>query len=103
MLSLSIRVLYLNFFCRSIFCYESERCVKYFNGSKRIKDSFNVFIFCVLKKRCLQILSISLQVNFYQINLIQCFSENGKSKDKIYAIKINNFECDIIRVRDFYC
>ena len=65
----------------------SERCVKDFNRSKRSKDSFNVFIFCVVKKRCLQILTISLQVNFYHINFIKCFYENGRSKDKIYAIK----------------
>ena len=26
----------------------------------------------------------------------------GRSKDKIYAIKTNNFQSDIIRVRDFY-
>ena len=91
------------FFCRSILCYVSERCVKDFNGSKKkIRTVFNVFIFCVLKKRCLQILTISLQVNFYHINFVQCFYENGRSKDIIYAIQINNFESDIIRLRDFY-
>ena len=52
--------------------------------------------------QCLQILTISLQVNFYQINFSQWFYENEKSKDKIYAIKTNNFESDIIRVRDLY-
>ena len=54
------------------------------------------------KKRCFQILTISLQDNFYQINFIQWLYENGRSEDKIYAIKNNNFESDIIRVRDFY-
>ena len=65
---------------------------------KEVRTVFNVFIFCVLKKRCLQILTISLQINFYQINFIQWFNENGRSKDKIYSIKTNNFESDIIRV-----
>ena len=69
---------------------------------KDLETVFNVFIFCVLKKRCLQILTISLQVNFYQINFIQWFYENGMSKDKIYAKKPNNFVSNIIRVRDFY-
>ena len=89
-------------FRRNILCYVSERCVKDFNGSKRIKDSFNVFIFCVLKKRCLRTLTINLKFNFYQINFIQWFYENGRSKDKMYAIKTKNFESDIIRIRDFY-
>ena len=102
-LSPSIRTVHLkSCFCRNILCYLSERFVKDFNGSKRIKDRFNVFIFCVLKKRCLQILTICLQVNFYQINFIQWFYENGWSKDKVYPIKTNNFEHDIIRVRDFW-
>ena len=59
-------------------------------------------MFFVLKKRSLQILRISLQVNFYQINIIQWFYETGRSKDNIYTIKTNNFEYDSIRVRDFY-
>ena len=63
---------------------------------------FNVFIFCVLKRRCLRTLTISLQLYFYQINFIQLFYENGRLKDKIYAIKNKNFESDIIRIRDFY-
>ena len=67
-----------------------------------LKTVCKVLIFCVLKKRCLQILTISLQVNFYQINFIQWFYENGRSKDKIYVIKTNNFESDIIRVRVFF-
>ena len=69
---------------------------------KELRTVINVFIFCVLKKECLQILTISLQVNFYQISFIQWCYENGRSKDKIYAIKTNSFESDIIRVRDFY-
>ena len=69
---------------------------------KNLKTVFNIFIFGVQKKRCLQSLTISLQVNFYQIDFIQWFYENGRSKDKIYAIKNNNFESDIIRVRNFY-
>ena len=47
-------------------------------------------------------MTLSLQVYFYHIDFIQCFYVNGRSKDKIYAIKTNNFESDIIRVRDFY-
>ena len=45
---------------------------------------------------------MSLQVDFYQIYFIQWFYENGRPKDKIYAIKTNKFEAYIIRVRDFY-
>ena len=45
---------------------------------------------------------ISLQVNFYQINFIHWFYENGRSKDKIYVIKTYNFESVIIRLRYFY-
>ena len=49
MLSPSIRALYLNKgFCRSILCYVSERCVKDFNGSKRIKDRFFFLRFYIL-------------------------------------------------------
>ena len=47
-------------------------------------------------------MTINLQVNFYQINFIQWFYENWRSKDKIYGLKTNNFEPDIIRVRNFY-
>ena len=90
------------FFCRRILCYVSKRFVKDFYGSKRIKDRFNVFVFCVLQKLSLQILTISLQVNFYQIGFIQWFYEKRRSIDKIHAIKTNNFDSDIIRVRDFY-
>ena len=50
---------------------------------KELKTVLNVCIFCVLKKRCLQILTISLQVNFYQINFIQWFYEYRRSKDEI--------------------
>ena len=82
----------------SFFSYSSETCVKDFNGSKIIiRIVFNVFILCVLKKRCLQIFTISLPINVYQINFIQWFYENGRSKDKSYA-KTNNFESDIFRV-----
>ena len=69
---------------------------------KELRTVFNILIFCVLKKRCLQILTISLQVNFYQINLIQWFDEDGRSKDKIDAINTDNFESDFFKVRDFY-
>ena len=65
---------------------------------KELKTVFNVFIFCVIKKWCLQTLTLSLQINFYQINFIQWFYEKGRSKDKIYVIKTNNFESDIIRI-----
>ena len=41
----------------------------------------------VLKKWRLQILTISLQINFYQIYFIQWFYKNGRSKDKIYVIQ----------------
>ena len=47
-------------------------------------------------------MTITLQVNFYQINFIQWFYENGRSKDKTYAIESNNFEPYIIRVSEFY-
>ena len=34
-------------FSRNILCYVSERCVKDFNGSKRIKDNFyRFYILC---------------------------------------------------------
>ena len=89
-------------FSRNILCCVPERCVKDFKGSKRIKDCFSVFIFCVLKKRCLRTLTISLHLHFYQINFIQWFHENGRSKDKIYAIKTQNFESDIITIQNFY-
>ena len=103
MLSPSIRALYLNsFFCISILCYVSERCVKDLNGSKTITDSFSRFYILCPKERCLQISTISVQVTFYQINFFQWFYENGRSNDKIYAIKTNNFESDIIRLRYFY-
>ena len=69
---------------------------------KELKTVFIVFILCVIKKQCIQILTISLQVNFYQINFIYWFYENGRSKDKLYATKTNNFESDIIRVWNFY-
>ena len=79
-----------------------EVCKRFLTEVKELRTVFNVFIFCVLKKRSLQILTINLQFYFYQINFIQWFYENGRSKDKIYAIKTNNFESDIFRVRDFY-
>ena len=47
-------------------------------------------------------MTINLQVNFYQINLIQWFYEKWRSKDKIYAKTPNIFYSDIIRVRYFY-
>ena len=56
----------------------------------------------MLQKQYPQFLTIRLQVNFYQINFIQWFYENGRSIDKICAIKTKNFESDIIRVRYFY-
>ena len=87
----------------------AEVCVMCLKGVKKIltevkelRTVFNVFIFCVLDKRCLQNLTISLQVNFYQINFIQWFNESGWSKNKIYAIKPNNLESAVIRVLDFY-
>ena len=52
-------------FSRNCLCYVSERCVKDFNGRKKLKTVFNVFIFCVLKKGCIQALTISLQVNYF--------------------------------------
>ena len=77
-------------------------CKRFLTEVKELRDSFKrLYILCP-KKRCLQILTIILQVNFYQINFIQWFYENERSKDKIYAIKTNNFESDIIRVPDFY-
>ena len=57
-----------------------------------------MFLQCLLNKQCLQIWAISLQVNFYQIR----YYEKGRQIDKSYAIKTNNFESDIIGVRDFY-
>ena len=38
------------FFCRSILCYVSERCVKDFNGSKRIEDSLKRFYTPVFRR-----------------------------------------------------
>ena len=67
-----------------------------------MKNSFNVFVFCLLQKQYLQILTINLQINFYHVNFIQWFSEKERSIDKMYTIKANNFESDIIRVRDLY-
>ena len=45
--------------------------------------------------QCLQIVTICLQVNIYQINFIQWFYENRRSIDKIYVIKTNNVESDM--------
>ena len=87
-----------------VFCVICPRGVqKILIEVKELKTVFNVFICCVLKKQCLQqILTISLQANFYHINFIRWFYENGRSIHKIYAIKTNNFESDFIRARDFY-
>ena len=37
---------------------------------KKLKAVFSVFVFCLLQNLCLQILTISLQVNLYHINFI---------------------------------
>ena len=37
---------------------------------KQLKTDFYFFVFCLPQKICLQILTIILQVNFYQINFI---------------------------------
>ena len=59
-------------FLIELFCVMFPRGVqKILTEVKELKTVLNVCIFCVLKKRCLQILTISLQVNFYQINFIQ--------------------------------
>ena len=60
------------------------------------------FVFCLLQKQCLDILTISLQVNLYENNFIQWFYWKGRSIYKIYEIKTINFESDIIRVRNFH-
>ena len=60
----------LQVFCRSLLCYVGGRFVKDFYGNKRIKDSFYFFVLYLLQKLCLPILTISLQVNFFQIHFI---------------------------------
>ena len=64
-------------------------CVKDLNGSKTIKDSFNVFVFCLLEKQCLQISTICLQVNFIKlISFNDDFMKKDRSINKIYETKI---------------
>ena len=66
----SVWVLYLISYFAEVFC------VMYLGGElkifRRIKDSFFLifFVLCLLQMRCPQILTISLQINFYHINFI---------------------------------
>ena len=53
---------------------------------KELKTVLNVFILCGLQKQYLQILTISLQVNFYQIN----FSQRFYWKWKVYRQNLCN-------------
>ena len=63
----------LNKFCRSILYYVSGRFVKDFYGKKELKKVCNFIVFCLFQNLCLQILTISPQVNFYQISLFNGF------------------------------
>ena len=100
--SVNSDVMLKKFFSRNILYYVSETGVKILTVVKELKTVFNVFIFSVLQKQCLQILTICLQGYSYQIYFIQWFYENWRSIDKICAIKTNSFESDIIRARNFY-
>ena len=64
---------------------------KIFTEVKESNTDFNVFVLCVLRKQCLQILTINLQAYFYHINLIQVSYENGRSIDKNLCNKIKQF------------
>ena len=70
-------VVILKMFLAEVFCIMCLRSVlMILTEVKELRTVLNVFIFCVLKTQYLQILTISLQVNFYQINFIQWFYEN---------------------------
>ena len=66
--SVNLGVIPNNFFVE-LFCVMYAGSVFY--GNKKNKDSFlTFFVFCLLQNLCLPILTISLQVNFYQIDFI---------------------------------
>ena len=51
-----------------VFCVMYAGSVqKIFTEIKELKTVFNFFVFCLLQKLCVVILTISLQVNFYRI------------------------------------
>ena len=87
----SLGVILNNCFCRSlVLCMKRvyERCVR------KWKTVLNFFVFWLLQRLCLTILTISLKVSFY--------ISRRRSIDTMYAIKTNNFDSDIIRVQYFY-
>ena len=63
----------LYFFCRSLLCYVCVRCVKYFTEIKEEKTVFNFFVFCLLQKLFLPILTISLHLNSIRLILFNAF------------------------------
>ena len=81
--SVNSGVILKKYFCISILCYVSERCIKDFNGSKR---QFLTFLYSVSHKSNASKFW-QLVCKFISIRLIQWFYENGRSIDKIYALK----------------
>ena len=65
----------------------------------KFKNKRQFLTFCIFSptKAIPPILTISLYVEFYQLNVIQWFY----ILDEIYVIKTNNFKFNIMSVRDF--
>ena len=66
-----------------------------------LKTIFNFFVFCLLQKLCLLILTTNLQEISIWLILFNDFMKKDRSFDEIYAIKTNNCVFDIIGVQDF--
>ena len=63
-------IILLKYFWSSHYCYICGRCVKDFYGIERQFLTFFCILFPTKAIVCFPILTISLQVNFYQINFI---------------------------------
>ena len=88
------------FSAKIFFCYVSERCVKDFYGSNRINEFLTLLYSVSYKSNASKFWqSVCKLISIRLISFNNLMKIEGR---KIYAIKTNNFESAIIRVRDFY-